>query len=81
MMNGELKVVCNRLYKGKVDVRNYTVHRALMSHMNVRVQCKDLKEDLVLTPHQLIKDLVAVSKEFESKHDGKKYRLFSYECR
>lgn len=72
-----MKVEVKKLYKDRVDVRDYMVKRCIENKQPLEIIHG--VDKMVLSPEELEHDLMSVSKIFESKLEGgRSYRLVSY---
>ena len=76
------RVNCERLYKGRIDIRDYIVKEAITKGITIEVTVTGLDGVKTLSPEQLRNEAVAISKPFESKFSKdatKTYKLISYD--
>ena len=70
-----MEVRLKKLWKGMVDIRDYTVQECLDKNHALRISYDG--EVMVLTPHELKNSVKFISKPIKSNFDGE-YRLYSY---
>ena len=73
-----MKIICNRLYKENIDIRDHIVDMAIKNNVAIIVKLLESDEEMHLTPKQLKEDVESISKPFKSKYGKKEYRLHSY---
>ena len=72
-----MRTTIKKLYKGKVDLRDYDVENCIKKNENIEVIHN--YDKMTLSPEDLLEKRVGISPVFGSKMGGKSYRLYSYE--
>lgn len=72
-----MRTTIKKLYKGKIDLRDYDVESCIKKNENIEVIHN--YDKMTLSPEDLLEKRVGISPVFSSKMGGKSYRLYSYE--
>lgn len=72
-----MEIEIKKLYKGMIEVRDYTVDECIRKRNALRVKFDG--EVMILTPHELENNIKSTSGPIKSKfHDGSSYMLYGY---
>jgi hypothetical protein len=73
----EMQIEIKKLYKGMVEVRDYTVEECIKKGHALRIKFDG--EVMILTPHEMENNIKSKSKPIKSRfHDGSSYILYGY---
>lgn len=71
------KIKINRLWNGKVSIRDYVVSKAISKGHGIEVECKGAV--MKLKPVDLITKGKVASEKFKSKFGDKEYKLIDFD--
>lgn len=67
-----------RLYKGKIDLRDYEVEKAIKNNKGYKITCDEYPEEEMLLSVEDLKKGIKSEEFIISKIGGKNYYLYSY---